>query len=171
MKKLPVVQRFVIGDNVSGAELHIKALLDAHPFFANEPKFDNIRFDWLDWLEFDRFYPRLKVAVEVNGPVHRTSGNQRRNDRHKWRLCKRYGVYMMRIDLLSPKQFPMVINGHVGHLIDRFRQRPPVVRKTSYSQLAKAPVIEAKRSLWGLWRDVAEMDRVVRAMKHEARSE
>ena len=53
---------------ISHSEFTTKQILDT--FFGGFKKLDNIRPDWLEGLEIDRYYPTLGIAVEFQGDQH-----------------------------------------------------------------------------------------------------
>ncbi|MEX0621701.1 MAG: hypothetical protein WD187_01800 [Candidatus Woykebacteria bacterium] len=53
---------------VSHSEMLAKRILDQ--YFGQFRKIDNVRPDWLERLEIDRFYPTLGLAIEFQGDQH-----------------------------------------------------------------------------------------------------
>lgn len=92
----------------SKAELAVKALLDQ--IYPNEPYADNCRPLWLEGLELDRFYLKLGLAIEINGPQHYRRIRKYQHspldfkrqiyyDSKKRRLCAKAKICFLAIDL------------------------------------------------------------------------
>ena len=83
---------------LSRGEYKLKQLLDC--LLPDENYIDNFRPDWLcnpstgANLELDRYYPKLKIGIEFNGPQHRKQYNpyQWHKDHIKKHLCAKQQV-------------------------------------------------------------------------------
>jgi len=65
----------------------------------------NIRPNWLKYktgnnLEIDIFFPRIKLAIEVNGFTH-DHNFQKERDIFKWKQCKKQRIFLLNINNLS----------------------------------------------------------------------
>ncbi|OGY26851.1 MAG: hypothetical protein A2Z11_01575 [Candidatus Woykebacteria bacterium RBG_16_43_9] len=98
----------------SHSEILAKQILDH--YFGGFRKLDNIRPDWLEGLEIDRFYPTLGVAIEFQGDqhsrivpgMHQGPGDFRRqieNDTKKQQLLEGKGIRLYQINILDLDRF------------------------------------------------------------------
>ena len=71
--------------------------------YPNEEVIYNLRPDWLKNpntgynLELDIYFPKLKLAVEVNGFTHRILESQKKRDNIKQFLCREKEVRLIKI--------------------------------------------------------------------------
>src|SRR5260370_7993644 len=80
--------------------------------FPNEPVVYNHRPDWLKYdtgnnLELDLFFPRLNLAVEVQGFQHKLLESQKRRDEYERRACQ-----ILEVSLLTVSHPPHLLNSY-----------------------------------------------------------
>lgn len=99
---------------ISHSEILAKQVLDQ--YFGSFKKLDNVRPNWLEGLEIDRFYPNLGIAIEFQGDQHyRTVPGMHKDprdfrkqlylDTKKARLLEGQGVKLYSINVLDLDRF------------------------------------------------------------------
>lgn len=99
---------------VSQSELIAKKVLDQ--YFGRIGHLDNIRPDWLNGLELDRYYPTMGIAIEFQGDQHsrivpvmhkgpEDFQKQLKSDTEKRHICEGRGIKLYAINLLDLDRF------------------------------------------------------------------
>lgn len=89
-----------MANQITAKESLMKEILDK--LYRGEEKEDNKYYSWLRnpptgaTLQLDRYYPKLGLAFEYNGPDHKKQ-EQKIKDRLKFKLALRHGVLMVSI--------------------------------------------------------------------------